>query len=143
MDHGPWTMVHFATDYCWGGGPPAGAPPRPPRPPASPPAPPRPPPPPRGAGVLIEPGGAFAPGTPSFAKPPPLSGYFDRSCSPSMQAVSVCSYPVGRLENPKGTFRLRRKLSVTVIGRVNATGSSTSASYPRLFASLNVNFSTT
>src|SRR5215510_11768089 len=126
--HGPFDIYIAGDPYCggFGGGPPGAPPPAPPRPP--PPGPPRPPPPPRGGGLLSAPGGAPAPGVPSFAKPPELSGYFDRSCSPSMQAVSVCSYPVGRPRNPKGTFRLRLNVSVTIIGRVKATESSTRAS---------------
>src|SRR4029453_19544635 len=131
-------VCHCCGGFCGGCPPPAPPPPRaPPGVPAPPPAPPRAP-----AGASA-PGGAAAPGVPSLAKPPPLSGYLDRSCSPSMHAVSVCSYPVGRFRNPYGTLRLRRKVSTTVIDRVRAMGSSTSASYPMLFASLNVNRSTT
>src|SRR5215470_9649014 len=125
--HGPFDIHIAGNPYCWGfggGPPPPGAPP--PGPPRPPPGPPRPLP--RGGGLLSAPGGAAAPGVPSFANPPALSGYLARSCSPSMQAVSVCSYPVGRPRNPKGTLRLRLNVSVTVIGRVNATGSSTRAS---------------
>src|SRR5215470_4904112 len=70
--------------YCCGGfagGPPAGGAPPPPRPPRPAPPPPPgapPPPPPRGAGELTAPAGALPPGTPSFANPPPLSGYLAR-----------------------------------------------------------------